>query len=43
MLEEMQETKKIFTGDFEDLDLEIKCQTKAIINQDYETLEKLSK
>lgn len=37
------ESQKQFFGDFEDMDLEIKCQVKAILNKDYETLAKLKR
>ena len=40
---ELQKHKNFFTGDFEKLDNEIKCQVKALINNDFETLEKIQK
>lgn len=39
--DDLEKIKQSFTGDFERLDVEIKCQVKAIINKDYDVLERI--
>ena len=40
-LQDLENEKMAFQGDFEDVDNEIKCQVKALISNDFVTMKKI--